>query len=214
MVKGVIFDLDGVICSTDEFHYKAWKRICDERSIPFDRKVNNLLRGVSRKDSLEIILKEAGMNFSDEEKDRMLKEKNDIYVSELSSLSSDDIAPGFMDFLSLLKKKGIKTAVGSSSKNTKRILTHLGLINSFDAIADGTEITRSKPDPEVFLLAAQKIHTDPKDCAVIEDAEAGIKAAKAGGMLGIAIKDAKKSPLADIRADSFKEIASDLGLID
>lgn len=212
MIKAVIFDLDGVICSTDGFHYQAWKKMADEQGIPFDRERNNLLRGVSRRESLEIILEKATRSYSEEEKEALMKEKNDLYVSLLSNLTPNDILPGFLDFLALLKEKGIKTSIGSSSKNTKRILGQLGLLDSFDAIADGTEIINSKPDPEVFLLAAKKVSIDSKDCAVIEDAIAGIQAAKAGGMTAVAIKDAKKSDIADIKADSFDEIAIKLGL--
>jgi beta-phosphoglucomutase len=163
MVKAIIFDLDGVIVSTDDYHYKAWKKMADDEGIPFDREENNLLRGISRRDSLEIILKRASKTYSEEEKEALMKKKNDIYVSLLQDLSSHDILPGFLDFLSVLKEKDIKTAIGSSSKNTKLILKQLGLLSSFDAIADGTEITHSKPNPEVFLLAAKKLEMNPKD---------------------------------------------------
>ena len=211
-MKAIIFDLDGVICSTDDYHYQAWKAIADGEGIPFDRERNNLLRGVSRLQSLEIILEKGSRTYTMDEKEALMAKKNEIYVRLLENLTPDDILPGFMDFLSLCKTHGLKTAIGSSSRNTKLILTRLGLIDSFDAIADGTEITHSKPDPEVFLLAAAKIGIAPEDCAVIEDAVAGIRAAKAGGMTAIAIKDARKSPEADILADSFDDIRIKLGL--
>lgn len=212
MIKGIIFDLDGVIVSTDDYHYRAWKAMADKEGIPFDKERNNLLRGVSRRASLEIILEKTDKQYTEEEKEALMKMKNDIYVSLLSNLTSSDILPGFMDFLSFLKRKGIKTAIGSSSKNTKRILTNIGLIDSFDEIADGTEIAHSKPDPEVFLLAGKKLNLLPEECAVIEDAVAGIEAAKNAHMTAVAIKDAKKSPIADYRADSFYEIAQELQL--
>lgn len=206
MTKAIIFDLDGVIVSTDNYHYQAWKSIAEKEGISFDRERNNLLRGVSRRESLEIILELSTKQYSEEEKEALMKEKNEIYVSLLNNLTPKDILPGFLDFLSLLKQKGIKTAIGSSSKNTKKILTNIHLIDAFDAIADGNEITHSKPDPEVFLLACKKLNLQPKNCAVIEDAVAGIKAAKSAEMIAIAIKDAKKSPFADIKVDSFSEI--------
>lgn len=213
MIKTVIFDLDGVIVSTDDYHYQAWKMLANREGIPFDRERNNLLRGVSRRASLEIILEKGKKSYTEEEKEGMMKAKNDCYVSLLKNITPKDILPGFLDFLSFLKKKGIKTAIGSSSKNTKTILSYLRLLDSFTAIADGTEISHSKPNPEVFLLAAKKTGTAPEDCAVIEDAVAGIEAAKAGNMTAVAIKDAKKSPIADIRADSFVEIAEQLHLL-
>lgn len=212
MIKGVIFDLDGVVVSTDEYHYQAWKAIADEEGIPFDRETNNFLRGISRRDSLEIILRKATKEYSEEEKIILMDKKNRIYVSLLENLTPNDILPGFLSFLDTLKNNGIKTAVGSSSKNTRLILGHLGLLDSFDAIADGNEITHSKPNPEVFLLAGRKISLAPEDCAVIEDAISGVEAAKAADMIAVGIKDAKKSDCCTIKADSFSEIQTKLGL--
>lgn len=213
MIKGIIFDLDGVIVSTDNYQYLAWKTMADKEGIPFDRERNNLLRGVSRRASLDIILEKATRTYTEEEKEELMRQKNEMYVSSLKDhLSPKDILPGFMDFLKLLRENGIKTAVGSSSKNTALILNQIELYDAFDAIADGTEIVHSKPDPEVFLLAAKKLSLNPNDCAVIEDAIAGIEAAKKGGMLAIGIKDAKNTPLSDIKSDSFEDIAKKLGL--
>lgn len=197
-MKGLIFDLDGVLVSTDEYHYLAWKRIADEEGIPFDRETNNLLRGVSRMASLEILLRPSKRVYSQEEKDALAAKKNAFYVQSIDeNLSPTDVLPGALDVLKAAKEKGYKVAIGSSSKNTKLILRKTGLFESFDAIADGTEITHSKPDPEVFLLAAKKLGLEPKDCFVIEDAEAGIEAAKKGGMLAVGVHGAALSPLCD-----------------
>ena len=188
MVKGVIFDLDGVILSTDDFHYLAWKKLADRLNIPFDRTKNNRLRGVSRMESLEIVLE--GYTFSDEEKKLFAEEKNNTYRELLGTLTPEVITEDVLKTLKELKQKGIKIAIGSSSKNTKYILERVGLLHEFDAISDGTNITKSKPDPEVFLKAAEMIKLPPHDCLVIEDAFAGIDAANAGGFISVAIGDA------------------------
>lgn len=190
MKKGIIFDLDGVLLSTDEMHYQAWKSIADELCIPFDRSVNNRLRGVSRMESLEIILERSSQTFSAEEKEILATRKNDRYRALLKSLTPDAVAPEVRNTLSELKARGLKLAVGSSSKNTKLIMSLTDLEHFFDAVSDGTNITRSKPDPEVFLKAAEFIGLTPADCAVVEDAVAGIDAAIAGGFTSIGIADA------------------------
>lgn len=190
MKQGIIFDLDGVLLSTDEMHYAAWKSVADELGVPFDRQVNNLLRGVSRMASLDIILSHGGLTLSDEEKEAVAARKNERYRAGLQTLTPDAVAPQVRQTLAALKERGLKLAVGSSSKNTKLILEKTDLGRFFDAVSDGTNITRSKPDPEVFLKAAQFIGLEPGDCAVVEDAVAGIDAAKAGGFLSIGIGDA------------------------
>jgi len=207
-IKGVIFDLDGVIVSTDEFHFKAWKVLADREGIHFDRHINNRLRGVSRRESLEIILEKANRSYSENEILEMLDFKNNIYRNSLSELTKYDILINFNELYAKLRQNKIKMAIGSSSKNTKTILTQIGLIDAFDAIADGNDITRSKPDPEVFLLAAERLGLDPKECVVVEDAVAGIEAAKAGGMIAIAINDATKCHIADYKIDNLLEIAN------
>ena len=153
-ILGVIFDLDGVIVSTDNCHYLAWKRMADEEGIYFDRTINERLRGVSRMESLEIILERAQRPYTDDEKQAMAARKNAYYVELIGSLTRADILPGALDTLSYLKGRGVKVAIGSSSKNTPIILRQIGLENAFDAVADGNAITHSKPDPEVFVLAA------------------------------------------------------------
>ena len=182
MKKAVIFDLDGVIVSTDGFHYRAWKAMADNEGIYFDETINNRLRGVSRMESLEIILERATKTYTPEEKEAMATAKNDIYRESLVQLTPEDILPGVMDMLTTLRGMGVKLAIGSSSKNTPVILKQIGLGDYFDAVADGNQIKNSKPDPEVFLLAAKLLGIDPADCVVVEDAYAGIDAAKAGGM--------------------------------
>lgn len=210
MVKGVIFDLDGVLVSTDELHYTAWLAMAEREGIAFDRKVNHRLRGVSRMQSLEIILERAPREYSPAEKAALAAYKNELYAALLDALTAADVLPGVPDTLDALAARGIRLAVGSSSKNAKKILTKTGLIGRFDAIADGTDITRSKPDPEVFLCAAERLKLAPEDCAVVEDAEAGIAAARAGGMLACAIGDACRSDLADVTLARLSELVEKL----
>jgi len=190
MFKAVIFDLDGVIVSTDEFHFKAWKQLADEENIYFDHKINERLRGVSRTESLEIILEKSKKTYSAAEKLTLATRKNNYYVEMLNQqLTPADILPGVMEFISLLKKESVLLAIGSSSKNTPAILDKINLTQTFDAIADGNQIENSKPHPEVFLLAAKKLQTEPKDCLVIEDADAGIEAALNANMKVIAVNN-------------------------
>lgn len=204
-IKAVIFDLDGVIVSTDDYHYRAWKKISDEEGIYFDREINERLRGVSRMESLEIILEKSNKEYSEEEKLSFAERKNSLYRNLLEELTSKDILPGVMNLLESLKNKGIKIAIGSSSKNTKFILNKIGLNDYFDAISDGTEIKNSKPDPEVFLLAAEKLSIEPKDCLVVEDADAGVEAGLDGGMKVLAVGYAASNEKANLRMKSLEE---------
>lgn len=204
MIKGVIFDLDGVILSTDEYHYLAWKQLADKLDIPFDREKNNLLRGVSRMESLEIVLD--GRKFSAEQKAAFAEEKNETYRALLSRMTPSDVSNDVKNTISKLRSRGIKVAIGSSSKNTKFILERVGMINDFDAIADGNDIKRSKPDPEVFLVAAKMIGLAPSECIVVEDALAGIDAAISGGFFPVAIGDAVKHPGAMARIEEVSDI--------
>ena len=203
-IKAVIFDLDGVIVSTDDYHYRAWKQMADNEEIYFDREINERLRGVSRLDSLEIILERAPKKYSEEEKHELAERKNNIYRELLNELKPEDILPGVMSVLDTLKENGIKIAIGSSSKNTMFILNKIGLYEYFDAIADGTQITKSKPDPEVFLLAASKLNVDPVNCSVVEDADAGIEAAVTGNMKVLAVGSASKNEKADLTMENLK----------
>lgn len=202
-IKGIIFDLDGVLLSTDEFHYLAWKKLADKLNIPFDKEKNNRLRGVSRMASLEIVLE--GYSFTEEQKIAFAEEKNNTYRNLLATLTPDIVSADVRNTLKKLKERGYKLAIGSSSKNTKFILEKVELINEFDAIADGNDIKNSKPDPEVFLKAAEKLGLSPKDCLVVEDAEAGIDAGNNGGFttvgIGIASNYAKARYKINILSD-------------
>jgi len=209
LIQAIIFDLDGVLLSTDELHYAAWKSVADELHIPFDRQVNNRLRGVSRMASLEIILENGGLILSDEEKAAVATRKNDRYRSLLMTLSPATVAPEVRETLAALKARGLKLAVGSSSKNAQLILERTDLRLCFDAVSDGTNITRSKPDPEVFLKAAAFLSLSPSVCAVVEDAVAGIDAANAGGFLSIGIGDAADYDKADRRIDSLSDLLTE-----
>lgn len=204
-ILGVIFDLDGVIVSTDNCHYLAWKKMADEEGIPFDRTINERLRGVSRMESLSIILEKATKDYTDAEKEAMAARKNGYYVELIGSLTPGDMLPGAMDTLRLLKEKGIRIAIGSSSRNTPIILRQIQLDNTFDAVADGNAITRSKPDPEVFLLAAKLLGLSPENCLVVEDADAGVEAALAGGMRVLGVGGAAQNPKATFAAQSLEK---------
>lgn len=205
--KAVIFDLDGVICFTDHYHYLAWKKMADRLSIPFNEEDNNLLRGVSRADSLEIILRKYhGEPFTPEQKAEMLEEKNETYKEYLKEMSPEDLSYDVIFTLLTLVSEGCRIAIGSSSRNTKFILEKLGIIRLFDAISDGTNITRSKPDPEVFLKAAEFLSLDPSECLVVEDAKAGIDAACNGHFDSCGIGDAYGYEKTTFNITSLKDI--------
>ena len=180
--KGIIFDLDGVLCSTDRFHYQAWQQTAREAQAPFDETVNQRLRGVSRMESLEIILEGSPLTFTQAEKERMAEEKNARYRQLLRQMTPADMTDGVRAALTRLREASLKLAVGSSSKNARFILERLEAVSYFDAICDGTLITRSKPDPEVFLKAAGMLGLPAQACLVVEDAPAGLEAARAAGM--------------------------------
>ena len=206
-VRAIIFDLDGVLLSTDKYHYMAWKELADELGIPFCEKDNEAFRGVSRMDCMEILLsKSQSLALTEEEKIAYATQKNERYRALLA-----DITPSFVDAdvrntLVVLRERGYRLAVGSSSKNSKFILEKTELIGYFDAVVDGNDISRSKPDPEVFLKAAAALGAAPFESAVIEDAEAGLLAATGGAMLPVAIGEAKGSQLAKISIDNLGEL--------
>lgn len=205
--QAVIFDLDGVICFTDEYHYRAWKAMADGMGIPFDRTVNNRLRGVSRMDSLEIILeKYQGPALSDEKKAELAQQKNDIYRESLKEMSPRDLSDEVKETLDALRALGLKLAIGSSSKNTPFILGQIGLGDYFDAVSDGNNITRSKPDPEVFVKAAEMLDIAPENCLVVEDAVSGAEAGHAGGMKVACLGDAAMNRAGDWNMQSIREL--------
>jgi len=187
--KMAIFDLDGVIVDTAKYHFLAWKELADKLGFEFTHGHNERLKGVSRMRSLEILLEVGGLQnrFSEEEKEKMATEKNKRYVEYISKLHADEILPGSRELLFLLRSKGIKTGLGSASKNAMQILDSLGIADLFDVIIDGTNTSKAKPDPEVFLLGAKALGIDPEECVVFEDAQAGIEAAIKAGMTAIGV---------------------------
>ena len=196
-IRAVIFDLDGVIVSTDAMHYQAWKSVADDEGIYFDQEINHRLRGVSRMESLEIILERAPREYSEAEKQALAETKNSRYVELLGALTPAAVPPVVLEVLAELRARGIKIAIGSSSRNTPLILRQIGLEVAFDAVADGSDIERTKPAPDVFLVAARRLGVEPAGCLVVEDAEAGIAAAKAAGMPVAAVGHAVGSSEAD-----------------
>lgn len=188
MKKGVIFDLDGVLVSTDELHYQAWKKLAGELGITeFDREDNKRQKGVSRMESLEIVLKKGSKEFSEEEKHMLAEKKNDYYKEYLLELDGSAVLKDVKEALVMLKEKGILLAVGSVSRNAPVILERTGLLPYIDKVSCGLDITRSKPDPEVFLVAAGKLGLKPEECIVVEDSQAGIKAARSAGMKSLGV---------------------------
>ena len=205
-MKAVIFDLDGVICFTDKYHYLAWKETADGISVYFDEAINNRLRGVSRMDSLEIILEKSEKIYSEEEKAGLAAKKNAVYRELLKSMTTADLSDEVRETLDKLRSRGFKLAIGSSSKNAKLILSRIGLGYYFDAVSDGTNITKSKPDPEVFLKAASSLDLSPSDCLVVEDAMAGIEAAYRGGFESAGIGEACRHEHATYRMNTISDL--------
>lgn len=206
--KGIIFDLDGVICFTDEYHYRAWKAIADELGVYFDREINNRLRGVSRMASLEILLERYNGVLTTEEKEALATKKNELYRESLKAMSPADLSGSVKSTLDELRRRGYMLAIGSSSKNAPFILGQIGLANYFDAVSDGNNITHSKPDPEVFLKAADMLGLPAKDCLVVEDAVSGAEAAHRGGMKAACVGDASKSKVGDYNLNIVEDLLS------
>ena len=202
----VIFDLDGVICYTDEYHYQAWKAMADSIGVYFDREINNRLRGVSRMASLEIVLERASGEFSLAEKEELADQKNELYKKLLANMSPADLSDEVKSTLDELRRRGYRLAIGSSSKNMPFILRQIGLGDYFDAVSDGNNITRSKPDPEVFEKAAQMLCMEPKRCLVVEDAVSGAEAAHRGGMKAACVGDASRAKAGDYNLKSVKDL--------
>lgn len=205
MLKCVIFDLDGVLVSTDELHYQAWKAVADKLQLPFGRTDNLRQRGVSRMESLEVVLEKCSRHFSGQEKEALATEKNDLYRSMLQTLGPGDVLPGVEQTLCLLHGKGVVTAVGSSSKNTPEILDRTRLREQMQVVVSGLDITHSKPHPEVFAKAGRLAGFAPEECLVVEDAQTGVRAGKAAGMRVLAVGDAVNAPEADFRFASLRQ---------
>lgn len=204
--KAVIFDLDGVICSTDHSHYLAWKTIAEEIGIGFDETINNRMRGLGRMDSLEILLGTRSSEFPETAKTELAERKNALYRNSLKDMSPQDLSPDVKSTLDQIRAEGILMAIGSSSRNAKMILKQIGLENYFDAVSDGTNITRSKPDPEVFLKASDYLGIEPRLCLVVEDAKAGVEAAVAAEMDCAAIGDAARHKLATYHLNQITDL--------
>lgn len=203
---GFIFDLDGVIVDTAGYHYLAWKKLADQLGIEFNEEQNERFKGVSRKRCLEILLELGGLQVSQQQFDAWLAEKNDDYLSYINEMDSSEILPDVTKVLNYLKDRQIPMALGSASKNARPILEKVKLLPYFDTVVDGNEVSKAKPDPEVFLMAARDLGVPPEDCVVFEDAVAGIEAANRAGMTSIGIGDPDILGKADYTFRDFTEI--------
>ena len=212
MIDSIIFDLDGVITSTDEYHYLAWKKIADKLNIKFDREFNKKFLGVSRMDCVNILLKNYKGSITDDFKKEIAEEKNNFYKSLLQSMTNDFVDNDVKNTLNILKENNFKLAIGSSSKNTPLILEKIGYSNFFDIVIDGNQIKNSKPDPEVFLLAVKKLNKNVKNCLVVGDAEADIIASKMAGIKSASIGNASKLKLGDYQLNKLSDLLKILNI--
>ena len=208
MKKGFIFDLDGVIVDTAKYHYLAWKKLANHLGFEFTKEQNELFKGVSRKRCLEILLEIVNREATQEEFDTWMVEKNVDYLKYIENMDATEILPDVPRILEFLKNNNIPIALGSASKNAQPILEKVGLLHYFDTIVDGNNVTKAKPDPEVFLLAARQLGVNPDDCIVFEDAVAGVEAANAAKMISIGIGDEKVLFEAQLNFNDFTEISS------
>jgi beta-phosphoglucomutase len=210
MIKAVLFDLDGVLVSTDEYHYLSWKKLSKEEGFDFfDHEFNHKFRGVARKECIEIITNASGKHYSPEQKQELADRKNRYFVESLSTVTTEVLLPGSLSTLQELKKRGIKIAVASNSRNAKTIIDQSKIKEFLDTIVDGYDIKNSKPDPEVFLLAAKNVGVHPAQCLVIEDAVAGIESARRAGMKALGIGTKERLPNADIVIPNLAAISVD-----
>ncbi len=194
-ICGFIFDLDGVLTDTAEYHYRAWQRLADEIGVPFSREQNEALRGVSRRQSLELLLN--GRTFPEEQMLEMMHRKNRYYVAMLDQITPNDLLPGVRGLLDELRGAGMKIALGSASKNAQEVVRRLGIAADLDGIADGYSVVRPKPAPDLFVYAAGLLRLPVEQCVVVEDAEAGVQAAKAGGLCAVGLGPAERVGGAD-----------------
>lgn len=209
MIKGYIFDLDGVIVDTAKYHYNAWRKLANTLGFDITEEQNENLKGVSRVESLEYILTLGNLNFSDKDKAKMAVLKNTWYVDSISNMNESELLPGSAELIKEIKELGLKVSLGSASKNALRILKATGLIKYFDAIIDGTKTTESKPHPQVFLMGAEALGLDPAECIVFEDSINGIKAANTGGFVSIGVGDSEVLKESDFVIPSLEGVTVD-----
>lgn len=210
MTKAFIFDLDGVIVDTARYHYLAWSRLAKELNIPFNERDNERLKGVSRNQSLDILLSLQGRSATAAEKERMATRKNQWFVEYINSMDRSEIFPGVEELLKTLKRKGMHLALASSSKNAPQVVNTLGIADLFDVIVDGSMVENAKPDPEIFLLTAKKLNIAPALCVVVEDAAAGIAAAIAAGMKCIGVGSPQLLGAANLVVTATGDIKADV----
>lgn len=201
-----LFDLDGVLVDTAVFHYQAWRRLTQELGFDIDEAFNETLKGISRMDSLERILEHGKVTLTQKEKEAYARRKNDWYLELVNQMTPADVLPGVEDFLKAAKHGGIQIALGSASKNAPVILEKTGILSYFDAVIDGNHVSKSKPDPEVFLKGAEALGVSNAECVVFEDAYAGIQAAKAAGMYAVGIGEAGVLNNADVVVPGFEGV--------
>ncbi|MCE7791916.1 beta-phosphoglucomutase [Salipaludibacillus sp. CUR1] len=206
-MKAVIFDLDGVLADTVEFHYLSIKKVAEREGVPFTRQMNQQLQGMNRKHIMKEILKPSSKSYSDNEIDQLADLKNKYYIDYIQTLAPGDALPGMVDFLKELKSEKIRTAIASSSSNARTVLENLGITGYFDIIINAKDITRMKPDPEIFLKAADELEADYRECAAIEDSEAGLKAIKATPMFSVGIGEEPFLKHADLYLKKTEEIS-------
>ncbi len=208
-IQACLFDLDGVIVDTARYHYLAWKRLAGELGFDFTERDNERLKGVSRMRSLEILLEIGGLSVDEAKRAELAEKKNRWYVESISRMDASEVLPGARAFLEAVRAAGIRTALGSASKNAMTILQNTGLVDCFDAIIDGNKVTNAKPDPEVFLLGAQELGVEPRHCVVFEDAAAGVEAALRAGMYCVGIGSAENLGRAHLVVGSLAEMTLD-----
>lgn len=207
--KGLLFDLDGVLADTAKYHFLAWREIAGELGIEFTIEDNERLKGVSRERSFEIVLEVGNKTMAKEEQKKYCERKNELYLSYIQKMEADEILPGVREFLEDARKKGYLISLGSASKNSALILDRLNITHYFDAVIDGTKVTKAKPDPEVFVKGTEALGLPCNSCIVFEDAEAGIEAAHRGGMKAIGVGTKENLPEADVVIPGFSGLTVD-----
>lgn len=196
-IDAVIFDLDGVITDTAEYHYLAWKALADELGVPFDREFNEQLKGISRTDSLEMILEKGNKTLSEEEKEKYAAKKNEHYKTYIEQITPKDLLPGVREFMEEIQADGIKMGLASASKNAQAVIERLEITDLLDTVVDASQVKKGKPHPEVFLKAADQLGVDPQRCVGVEDAQAGVTAIKKANMYAVGVGDANTLAEAD-----------------